>query len=90
MFEETCESFKDDDYCDIYFSEKGTFVLLTMEKGGFDFYVENQDVFSFVLSEMTMTFCINYVKNGENIRSFMEAEDKIMENEGVPFDFEKK
>jgi len=89
MFEDTCESFKEDGYCDIYFSKKGTFVLLTMEKGGFEFCAKNQDVFSFVLSEMTMTFCINYVKNGENIRTIMEAEDEIMENEGVPFEFEK-
>ena len=89
MFEDACESFKEDGYCDIYFSKKGTFVLLAMEKGCFEFCSKNQDVFSFVLSEMTMTFCINYVKNGENIRTIMEAEDEIMENEGVPFEFEK-
>jgi len=89
MFEETCESFKEDGYCDIYFSKKGTFVLLTMEKGGLDYYAKNQDVFSFVLSEMTMTFCINYVKNGNLLRTIMEAEDEILENEGTPFEFEK-
>jgi hypothetical protein len=89
MFEETCESFKEDGYCDIYFSKKGTFILLTMEKGGFEFHAKNQDVFSFVLSEMTMAFCVNYVKNGENIRTIIEQEDEITENEGVPFDFEK-
>lgn len=90
IFEDTCDSFKEDGYCDIFFSKKGTFVLLTMEKGGFEFYAKNQNVFSFVLSEMTMTFCINYVKNGENIRTIMEAEGEVMENEGVPFEFEKE
>ncbi|MDO7171477.1 hypothetical protein [Mariniflexile sp. AS56] len=89
MFVDSCESFKEDGHCDIFYSEKGTFILLTMEKGGLEFYVKNQNIFSFVLSEMTMTFCINYVKNGKNIRTIIEAEDKIMENEGTPFDFEK-
>ncbi|MEM6685455.1 MAG: hypothetical protein AAF617_06630 [Bacteroidota bacterium] len=34
-FEEACESFKEDSYCDIYFSEKGTFILCDMENGCF-------------------------------------------------------
>ena len=89
IFEETCESFKDDNYCDIYYSKEGTFVLLSMERGGFEFYATGQDSFSFVLSEMTMTFCINYMKNGNLIRTLIETEDEITDNEGTPFEFEK-
>lgn len=87
-FEETLESWKEDTYCDVYFSKNGTFVLLSMEIGGFDFYAENQTAFSFVLSEMTMMFTVNYTKNNELLRSIMESED-MNEDEGTPFEFEK-
>jgi hypothetical protein len=89
VFEEAIENWKEDTYCDIYFSEKGTFILLSMETGGFDFYAENQTAFSFVLSEMSMTFCINYTKDGELVRSIMESEE-MNEDEGEPFAFEKE
>lgn len=87
IFEETLESWKEETYCDIYFSKKGTFILLSMEIGGFEFYAENQTAFSFVLSEMSMTFTINFTKENELVRSIMISEDMI-EDEGVPFDFE--
>ncbi|MBT0609241.1 hypothetical protein [Aequorivita echinoideorum] len=87
-FDETLESWKEDTYCDVYFSKNGTLVLLSMEVGGFDFYANNQTAFSFVLSEMTMMFTINYTKNDELIRSIMESEE-MNEDEGEPFEFEK-
>lgn len=87
-FEEACESWKDDKYCDVYFSETGTILFMSMERGGFEFYAKGQDAFSFVLSEMIMMFSINYVENGANIRSYLESESEVMQNEGEPFDFE--
>lgn len=88
--DEGCESWKEDDYCDIYYSETGTLVFLSMTTGGFDFHAENQVAFSFVLSETTGMYVINYVKNGELIRSYMETDEGVSENEGKPFDFEKE
>lgn len=87
-FEEACENWKDDKYCDVYFSENGTLVFLSMERGGHEFYPKKQKAFSFVLSEMMMMFAINYVENGLNIRAYMETEGELFENEGDPFDFE--
>ena len=87
-FEEASENWKGDTYCDVYFSEEGTLVFLSMERGGFEFYPKKQKAFSFVLSEMIMMFSVNYVENGFKIRSFMETESEILENEGEPFDFE--
>jgi|GEM_PF-1530930 len=87
IFEETLESWKEDTYCDIYFSDKGTFVLLSMEIGAFDFHAKRQTAFSFVISEMTMMFSVNYTKNGRIIRSIMES-DEFTEKEGEPFEFE--
>lgn len=86
-FDEAIENWKEESYCDIYFSEKGTLILLSMEIGGFDFYAKNHIAFSFVLSEMTMLFCVNYTQNDELVRSIMESEE-MTENEGKPFDFE--
>lgn len=88
LFEEALESWKEDSYCDVYFSNNGTFVLLSMELGGFDFYAENQTAFSFVFSEMTMMFTVNYTKSNELLRYKMES-DEINEDEGEPLDFEK-
>ncbi len=89
-FEEACESFKDSDYCDIYFTPQGTFILMSFEKAGFDFYDDNQKVFSFVLSEMTMCFSINYSENGTLLRCILTDENGILEDDGEPFDFEKE
>lgn len=89
LFEEALENWKEDSYCDIYFSDKGTFVLLSMEIGGFEFFAKDKIAFSFVLSEMTMMFCINYTKNNEILRSIMESEE-MNEDKGEPFEFEKE
>ncbi|MGB1037360.1 MAG: hypothetical protein ACPGYY_01855 [Bacteroidia bacterium] len=87
-FEDSLESWKEDTYCDVYFSKKGTFILTSMDMGGFEFYADNQTILSFILSEMTMMFTINYTKNNELIRSIMESEE-MNEDVGKPFDFEK-
>lgn len=88
-FEEALENWKEDTYCDIYFTENGTFILLSMELGGFDFYAKNQTAFSFVLSEMTMLFTVNYTQNDQLLRSIMISEEGL-EYEGEPFDFEEE
>lgn len=89
-FEEASENWKEDSYCDIYFTSQGTFALMSFEKAGFDFYGENRKVFSFVLSEMTMYFSVNYSENGDLLRNILAKEDEFLENEGEPFDFEKE
>ncbi|WP_420572300.1 hypothetical protein [Kordia sp.] len=88
VFEDTYESFKDDHYCDVYYSKNGTYISVSMEIGAFDFYADNQDVLSFVLSEMTMVFSINYVKGGKLVRTIVESEDEIQEDEGTPLKLE--
>ena len=73
-FEKGSENWKEDNYCDIYFSEKGTLIFISMERGAFEFNIKNQKAFSFALSEMTMTFAVNYTENENMIRSFVETE----------------
>ncbi|MCG8860074.1 hypothetical protein [Tenacibaculum finnmarkense] len=74
-FEKGSENWKEDNYCDIYFSDKGTLIFISMERGAFEFNIKNQKSFSFALSEMTMTFAVNYTDNEKMIRSFVETED---------------
>ncbi|NVK63242.1 MAG: hypothetical protein HWE22_01595 [Flavobacteriales bacterium] len=88
-FGEGCESWKSDEYCDVYFSDIGTLVFLSMEKGGFEFCIDGRDTFSFVLSESTMMFCFNYTQNGQLIRSYFESDDEIQEDEGTPLEIER-
>lgn len=93
-FDEACESWKGDDYCDVYFSEKGTLVFLSMEKGGFEFCEDGLTTFSFVLSESTGMYCFNYTQNGQLIRSYFESdadpeEGDVVEDEGELLDIEK-
>jgi len=74
-FESGSENWKDDNYCDIYFSEKGTLIFISMERAA---------------SEMTMTFAVNYTDNCKIIRSFAETEDEVRHEEiGEKLDFEK-
>jgi hypothetical protein len=88
-FEKASENWKEDDYCDIYFTEQGTLVFLAMEIAGFDFHATKQTAFSFVLSEMSMVFCINYTQNNRLLRSLMVTEDGGYENSGEPLDMEE-
>jgi len=74
-FEEGSENWKEDNYCDIYYSDKGTLIFISMERAAFEFNIANQKAFSFALSEMTMTFAVNYTDNGNIIRSFVETEE---------------
>ncbi len=87
-FEEASENWKKNTYCDVYYSDSGTLVFLSFESAGFDFPVKDQETFSFVLSEMSMAFSVNYTRNGEVLRTILESEGEIHQNEGIPFEYE--
>ena len=89
-FESGSENWKEDNYCDIYFSEKGTLIFTSIDRAIAQFKIKKQKAFSFALSEMTMTFAVNYTENGNIVRSFAETEDEVRHQEvGEKLDFEK-
>jgi len=89
-FEEASENWKEEEYCDVYFSEKGTLVFIAMAQAAFEFSVQQQKAFSFALSEMTMTFVVNYTDNGKMIRSFVETDEEGRHDEiGEKLPFEE-
>lgn len=87
-FEQGSENWKEGDYCDIYFTTDGTLVFLSMEQSAFEFLVPKQKTLSFVLSEMSMTFSINYTRNQYLIRSVVETEGEVVESKGDSLEFE--
>ncbi len=89
-FESTLKSWKKKNECDILFLKKGTLVLFAPEYSSLVFSVENQNTLTFCLSEMAMIYIITYMENGKLKRMLIESEGVITENEGIPFEFEKK
>lgn len=89
-FEEASENWKKNTYCDVYYSDSGTLVFLSFESAGFDFPVKDQVTFSFVLSETSMMFSVNYTRNGEVLRTILESEGIVHQDEGIPFEYEAK
>lgn len=87
-FTQASENWKESVYCDVYFTSRGTLVFLGMEAAAFEFPVAKQKTLSFVLSEMTMTFSVNYTRNKFVLRTMVETEGELVEDKGEPLDFE--
>ena len=90
LFEDASENWKEDNYCDIYFSEKGTFIFISGERAASEYALPKSNLFTFILSEMTMTFMIDFVEKGISKRSLVDVEGEIIESEGEPLPIESK
>lgn len=84
IYEEALGSWKDEDVCDIYFTSNGTILFATMEMCANEFYIDNQNVFSFCYSESSMAFGFNYTENAQFQRSIVEYGGDIMDETGEP------
>ena len=81
-FETASSNWKDDGICDVYFSENGTLLFISMEMCTESFPLKNDNSLTFALSETSMAFYINYCENGIEKRLIMEVNDERMEDEG--------
>ena len=68
--------------CDLIFSEKGTIIII-----GPNHFEEipsesKDEIMTFVLSETSMSFMMNYYQNGVHVRETMETEGMILTSEG--------
>ncbi|MDR2221777.1 MAG: hypothetical protein LBE34_03455 [Flavobacteriaceae bacterium] len=88
-FKGASENWKEDDLCDIYFTEQGTLVFLSTENASTTFSATNQRVMSFVLTEVSMSFYISYTQNRFLLRKVLETEGEIVESKGELLDFEE-
>ncbi|MFT4761840.1 MAG: hypothetical protein ACI9XO_001442 [Paraglaciecola sp.] len=88
-FEIASESWKDGDICDIFFTERGTLIFTSMEM--YDACkIADRRTLSFVYSEISMAFQVQYYENGILKRSIMEVEGNRMMDEGKKLDIEEK
>ncbi|WFO14740.1 hypothetical protein M601_012375 [Cellulophaga baltica 4] len=62
-FETASSNWKDEGICDVYFSEQGTLLFISMDRCTESFSIENQNVLTFALSETSMAFNIIYTEN---------------------------
>ncbi|MCR1023481.1 hypothetical protein NQT66_01585 [Cellulophaga baltica] len=81
-FETASSNWQEEGICDVYFSEQGTLLFISMDRCTESFSIENQNVLTFALSETSMAFNIIYTENCIEKRSIMQVEDHRMHDEG--------
>src|SRR4051812_6484548 len=87
-FETASSNWTDDDICDVYFSERGTLMFISMDTCAESWPLRNDNTLTFVLCETSMSFNINYCERGVERRSIMEVNDQRMRDEGQKLEVE--
>jgi len=81
-FETASSNWKEEGTCDVYFSDQGTLLFISMERCDQSWGIKNANTLTFVLSEISMVFNISYCENGIEKRAIIEVEDDRMKDEG--------
>lgn len=81
-FETASSNWKDEGICDVYFTDKGTLMFISMDMCTESFAVKDANTLTFALSETSMAFNISYCENGIEKRSIMEVEGERIQDEG--------
>ena len=89
-FETASSNWTEDGICDVYFTEKGTLMFISMDMCAESWSLKNDNTLTFALSETSMAFNINYNENGIEKRSIMEVNDERMQDEGEKLGIEDK
>lgn len=88
-FETASSNWKDDGICDVYFSENGTLLFVSMEMCTESWPLKDNNTLTFALSETSMAFNINYCEKGIDKRSIMEVNEERMQDEGEKLSVEE-
>lgn len=89
-FETASSNWKEDGICDVYFSENGTLLFISIDMCTESWGLENANTLTFALSETSMAFNLSYCENGIVKRSIMQVEDNRMAEEGEKLEVENK
>jgi len=89
-FEAASSNWKDDGICDVYFSERGTLLFISMDMCAESWGLKNANTLTFALSETSMAFNLAYCENDVLKRSIMQVEDNRMAEEGEKLEVEDK
>lgn len=80
-FETASANWKDDAYCDVYFTENGTLIFLSLDRLPVR-NVKNDSSLIFAISETSMAFDMSYYEAGIELRSIMEVNGEQFEDKG--------
>lgn len=89
-FETASSNWKEALICDVYFSEKGTLMFMSMDMCAEYWALKNDNTLTFALSETSMAFNINYYEKGIQKRSILEVNDERIEDIGEKLEIEDK
>jgi len=89
-FETASSNYTEAGICDVYYTDNGTLIFLEAEMCTEPFPIANTDTLSFVLYEISMSFSLNYCKNGIPLRSISENEGDKQEDSGDKLEVENK
>lgn len=76
--------------CDVYFSEKGTLMFISVNICAEPWGLKNDNTLTFTLSETSMAFNINYCEKGILKRSIIEVNEERIQDDGEKLEVEKK
>jgi hypothetical protein len=88
-FQTASENWKEEGLCDIYFSEQGTLLFLNMDMCLDPWSVKNGNVLTFVLSETSMAFKLDYYEADKQLRSIMEVNGERISDDGEQLQIEE-
>ena len=89
-FETASSNWTEDGVCDVYFSEKGTLIFMSMDMCAESWRLKKESTLTFALSETSMAFNINYCENGVEKRSIIEVNGERVKDEGEKLEIEEK
>jgi hypothetical protein len=89
-FETATSNWKEENYCDVYFSENGTIIFLNIDYCTEGHPLDNLNTLTFGYSEVSMTFLLDYFKKGIEYRSIMEVDGERIVDEGKKLEVEEK
>lgn len=89
-FQTASSNWKDEGICDVYFSETGTLLFLSMDMCAQCWPVKSNKTFTFALSETSMAFNIGYCEYGVEKRSFMVVNGEKLIDTGSKLEVEQK
>lgn len=89
-FETASSNWKEDGTCDAYFSERGTLLFISIDRCTESLPLKNHNTMTFVLSETTMAFNLNYCEDGIEKRSIMEVNEERFRDEGERLEAEDR
>ena len=89
-FETASSNWKEEEFCDIYFSENGTVLFLNVDFCTQSYELKELNTLTFAISETSMAFNLNYCENGEEKRAIMEVNGELICDEGEKLEVEEK